>query len=583
MRARCEVWAGTRRGMGPVVGWALGCALVAGASAAGAGAGEPGGPVRVELKDGRTLEGRLVAARPDGTLELELESGSIRARVTIPPGEVARRHGVGPDAGAVEREARAAAARGVEEPGARARALAALAREVEETGAPEAAAALWAEAGAADPALRDETDVAQARALVAAGREVEAEAALTGALERNPKNLAARAVARQLEEAFARRAEELLEPGLAAWAARDPRRALRLLEDAVARLPRRVLDAASERVQAQSGLTLPQVLVDCRLQATCRRCEGAGVVACPASTGNAPTRCRFGYRQTVLRVEEEAGLRFARRDRCGRCDGMGHLGCDDCFGLGLAIGKPTAYEREALLGALEGQLSGLEARAQKLADAGPGLETAEGALRSVAGTELVQLLQGLRGTSRALTKLDPHAAAIGGGDHRRKAQQSGRQLAGVLTALANALFVLGERRYEDAVSSASGRDGQGEAVPAAVRAMRARQAWEAVNQARIYSLEALRLDPSTAGPLGGDLERRVALMEGFLGRTWRTYRLLRAAEEGAGGPRQGDLARKLAAAAGDLGQAAQALSEGEAAGTVELGGRSNGRSRGGAR
>ena len=54
-----------------------------------------------------------------------------------------------------------------------------------------------------------------------------------------------------------------------------------------------------------------------------------------------------------------------------------------------------------------------------------------------------------------------------------------------------------------------------------------------VNQARAYTAEALRLNPASAGLLGGDLRRRQALMDRFLDRTWKTYVALRIAEQQA--------------------------------------------------
>ena len=108
---------------------------------------------------------------------------------------------------------------------------------------------------------------------------------------------------------------------------------------------------------------------------------------------------------------------------------------------------------------------------------------------------------------------------------------SAQRAAAVMTALANALYVGGEQRYEAAVNYDSPLNDDAQLVSPGVRAMQAKQAYEIVRQARNYTLEALQLDPRMAGPTRGDLKRRLHLMDRFLKRSWKTYLALRAAEE----------------------------------------------------
>lgn len=500
------------RGVWPLV---VGCIL---ALASPTQAGEP---VRIELKDGRVFEGRLVSEGADAVV-VEVKSGSIVGQLTIPRRDVKASTGLAKpdDPAASDRAARLAAARAQADPAARAQALLRLAEAEQD---PAAAAPLHAEVAAAAPALADQEEVAAARAWLAAGRLDECEAALGRALSRNPKNAQAAALSRELSAGYAAKADELITPGVKAWSEDDPKRALRLFVRAVEALPKRVLDEASARLQESTGLGLAQLMVDCRMRSACQRCDGAGVVECPAASSAAGTRCQLGRRTTVLRTEVIAGEEVAQKDRCARCEGLGHLTCEECNGFGLALARPTAYEREALAAVLQGELQGVEARVSallpKAEDAGAGE-----AVRSATVTELVTALQRMRGLAGTLAKLDPRAAAIGGGDLRRNERQMSERLSTILNAVSGTLYVLGEKRYEDALS-------EEEEVPAAVRSVRARQAWEIVNQARAYTAEALALSPGGAGLLGGDLKRRLSLMDQFLKRTWRTYVSLRLAED----------------------------------------------------
>lgn len=480
--------------------------------------------VRIELKDGRVFEGRLVSESAEAVV-VEVKSGSIVGQLTIPRRDVKASVGLATpaDPAAADRATRLAAARALADPAARAQALLRLADATQD---PAAAAPLHAEAAAADPALADQEEVAAARAWLAAGRLDECEAALSRALSRNPKNAQAAAMSRELSAGYAAKADELIAPGVKAWSEDDPKRALRLFTKAVEALPTRVLDEASAKLQESTGLGLAQLMVDCRMRSACQRCDGAGVVECPAAASTAGTRCELGRRTTVLRTELIGDAEVAQKDRCARCDGLGHLTCGECDGFGLALARPTAYEREALAAVLQGELAGVEERVSTLLPKAEDQGIAEGA-RSATVTELVTALQRMRGLAGTLAKLDPRAAAIGGGDLRRGQRQMSERLSTILSAVSGTLYVLGEKRYEDAVSHSE------EEVPAAVRSIRARQAWEIVNQARAYTAEALALNPAGAGLLGGDLRRRLSLMDQFLKRTWKTYVALRLAEKRA--------------------------------------------------
>lgn len=515
----------------PCMGGRAAGALLVAALALGARGGESD-PIALELADGRVLRGRIVAESEE-SLQLEVESsGGIRGRIDVPRAQVKATRRPGPDPGAVERNERAAVARAlpVQERG---QALLRLAEEEALRGDPVAAAELYQEAGRAEPALLDQTDVAAARALLAAGQHARAEEAIQRALQRNPKNAQAAAAGREVAAGLEALARELLEPGIAAWSQGDPRRALRLLVRAVEALPARVLDAASTRLQEEAGLSLAQVMIDCRLQAPCEACDGDGVIDCPLGAGNnASTRCKLGMRSSVLRAERFQKVEVARRARCERCDGVGSLACEACEGMGLHLTRPTAYERETWLAALQGELGGLEERVQRLLPrVEQGAQGATGshveAVVTAQLTELLGVLQRVRGYSRALARLDPRAGAIGGGDLRRTAQAAGERMSTLLGTAGGLLYLMGEKRYEDAVNVSR------EAVSPAVRSARARQAWELVNQARAYTAEALRLNPASAGLLGGDLRRRQALMDRFLDRTWKTYVALRIAEQQA--------------------------------------------------
>ncbi len=507
-------------------GCALLAACLAGGPALAGDAGPEAGPIEVRTKDGRVYRGRVLAETAE-VLEIEVASGRIVARVSIPRGEIerARRVDADPRLADIDRQAEEAAS----EPDAsrRARRLAEAARLAASEGFPARAAELYLEAGRAAPEVRDEMDVAAARAHIEAGEEAKAEAVLAMALRRNPKNAAAAAAGRELEAAFGGKADRLLGPALEAYRADQLGRALRLFTVAVEALPAPVLDAASERIRGETGLTVAQMMVDCRLRRPCDGCEGSGVKDCPAATA----RCRLGRVQRFTRVERVGELKFTRWDYCRRCDGLGHVTCEACGGLGLPIGRPTRYEAAELMGALGAWMEDLDARANALVGRVEGSEN-ELAVRSVAATELLSTLKRLHALTEAVAPLHPAAGAVGAGDLRRKARMTAERLASVMTAVANGLYVLGEKRYEEAVSQDVGTETT-TVVPAAVRVARARQAWELVNQARIFIIEALRLDPSAASPVRGDLERRRALVEAFLARAWKTYLVGRAAEQKA--------------------------------------------------
>lgn len=536
-------------------------------SAAGALAQEPDPDlVALELRDGRVLEGRLVG-ETDASLQLEIRSaGGISGRIDIPRAQVVATRHPGADPAAAERNARLASARAIEDPAARAQAILRLADEEAQRGDPSVAAGLYLLAGGEDESLADQTEVAAARAYLAAGQELSAEEAITHALRRNPKNAHAAAAAREVAEAVERRAQELLEPGLAAWGRGDTRGALRLLLRAVEALPARVLDRASARLQEEAGLSLAQVMIDCRLRTPCEACDGVGVIDCPlAGSNNASTRCKLGMRSSVLRPDKIQGVDVARRARCERCDGVGHLACEECDGLGLRLTRPTAYEREAWIDTMQGELEGLQKTADgllpKVEQGAEGAQTSNSeAVVTARLGELLSVLQRVRAYSRSLSRLDPRAGAVGGGDLRRQAKAAGERMATILSTVSGVLYLLGEKRYEDAVRE----DRQ---VPIALRSVRARQAWELVNQARSYTVEALRLNPAGMGLLGGDLLRRQSLMEAFLRRTWRTYASLRIAEENAANDSL--LERALRGALGEgageaLGSTADALTGGSA-------------------
>lgn len=512
-------------------GWAL--ALLVSALGATVRAAPETDEVALELTDGRVLQGRVVS-ETDQAVQLELRgAGGITGRIDVPRARIKATRRPGADPAARERNERLAAAQALADPQARGQALLRLADEEHQRGDPRAAAGLYLQAGQADPALADQTEVAAARAYLAGGEELRAEETIERALARNPKNAQAAAAARDVAAGVARRAEELLEPGIAAWGRGDARGALRLLVRAVEALPQRVLDQASQRLQAESGLSLAQVMIDCRLRTPCEACDGVGVIECPlAGSNNASTRCQRGLRTSVLRPDRIQGVDVARRARCERCDGVGTLGCEECDGLGLKLTRPTPYEREAWIDTLQGELTGLQKTADELlprversAEGAQGAN-AEAAVSARLG-ELMGVLQRVRAYSRSLARLDPRAGAIGGGDLRRRAQAAGERMATLLSTVAGVLYLLGEKRYEDAVT-------EDRSVPLPLRSVRARQAWELVNQARAYTVEALRLNPASAGLLGGDLERRRGLMESFLTRTWRTYALMRIAEEKSG-------------------------------------------------
>ena len=84
--------------------------------------------------------------------------------------------------------------------------------------------------------------------------------------------------------------------------------------------------------------------------------------------------------------------------------------------------------------------------------------------------------------------------------------------------------------------------------------MRARQAWEAVNQARLFTLEALELDPRIAGPTLGDARRRLKLMDRFLRRTWVMYQVMSDAERNPGSNALKDLFGQAKSLAGGQGR-----------------------------
>ncbi|MGE0711561.1 MAG: hypothetical protein AB7N76_29990 [Planctomycetota bacterium] len=499
----------------------------------------------IETRSGQTYQGRVIAEREDAIV-LEVRRGNISAEITIPRAEIKERAARGgPKATTLRLRGAAKRARALEDPRERAQALLKVAADLEQEGDPAEAAPLYLEAGAADRALLDQAEVSAAQAWLSAGRLADAEEVLARALERNPKNSQAQGVARRLEQSLRDKAARCLEPGIRAYMDKNPQRALRLLLDACEALPRRVLDEASAKTKRELGLSVSEIMVDCRLQAICRTCEGSGVLECPAAANNTSTRCRLGRRLRYTKTERVLGQDFSKWERCKACDGRGHLRCKDCDGLGLHLTRPTAFEREDLTRTLQAQLSGLEERAGKLTDKVEKDER-EAAVRSVAATELLGVLQEMRSYARALVDLDPRTGAAPGGDLRRKGQLAARRTAQVMTALANALYVGGEKRYEDAVTTE--KDSH---VPAAVRSVRARQAWEIVNQARMFTLEALELDPSTAGPTRGDMKRRLELMDRFLDRTWKTYLALRAAEEKA--EQEGVIGKILEQAAGSVG------------------------------
>jgi tetratricopeptide (TPR) repeat protein len=478
----------------------------------------------IETKSGQTYKGKIVR-ESKSKIVLEIRRGKISAEITIPRSEIKQRAKEGgPSAAAKRLGTEADRARQISDSQERAQALMAVAANMQRDADPSQAAKVYLEAARADRAVRDEAEVKAAEAYISAGDLPLAEETLTRTLKRNPKHARAKAVARTLNQALETKAKELLEPGLRAYMDRKPRRALRLLLSAAKQLPQRVLEEASVRTKREFGLSVAEVMVDCRLQAACRKCGGDGVLECPAAASNVSTRCRFGRKLRKTRTERVGKLKFDRFDMCKKCNGRGHLRCRKCDGLGLHLTHPTRFEQAELTKTLQKQLGELEGQAGKLSDKVE-KDQREAAVRSVAATELLGVLQEMRSYAKALTKLDPRAGAAGAGDLRRKGKLAAKRTAFLMTGLANALYVAGEKRYEDAVTRNK------DSVPLGVRAVRARQAWEIVNQARMFSLDVLELDPSTANPTKGDMKRRLHLMDRFLKRTWKTYLALQAAEK----------------------------------------------------
>lgn len=423
-----------------------------------------------------------------------------------------------------------------------------LGRWARESGIYEEARASFSAAKAALPGYDDVADLEIAKTWLAAKEFEECKKAIQAILERNPNHEQAKLLLKDLGEDVAEETSADLGKGLELYRDGNPRRALAVFENFVKGHSRGEVDVASKGCEEKTGESLATIMIDCRFRAGCPE-PGCvqGWKRCPRPT------CRSGVQKEYHKVEEGFHGRIVNHPvtehYCETCNGMKYVMCERCGGTGMYLGKPTDYEREELTRVLAFQsqkfLDGMDELVKETKD-----KNAEVSVRAL---DCMNLLASARRARRMLGlagDLAPQSNAPGGKDLQGQIRGLDGLVFNATAGIASAYMTAAEMAYHDAVNQKDGENSESRSLSS--RVVRAREALEAAEQARIFLLYAQSWFPGSVSPAQGDVKDRIALAEQFIGRCRATYARLSGAERKGAGLTDNELYRILQEMSGGL-------------------------------
>ncbi len=397
-----------------------------------------------------------------------------------------------------------------------------LGRWARESGIYDEARAAFAAAKASLPGYDDVADLEVAKTWLAEKKFEDCKNVIEDILSRNPNHEQARLLLRDLGEDVAEETSDSLEKGFTLYRDGNPRRALAVFENFVKAHSDEELSAASKACEEKTGEPLASIMIDCRFRQGCPE-QGCitGWKRCPRPT------CKSGTQKDYHKVVEgwnDKVINHPVTERyCETCNGMKYLMCTKCKGTGMYIGKPTDFERVEMV-----KILGLQS--QKFLDSAMSLmdETKKkDAELSVRGLDCMNMLADARRARHLLEMaavLAPSINAPGGQDAQGKIRGLDGLVFNVITGISSAYISGAEAAYHEAVNQRSGDDGENRSLSS--RVVRAREALECAEQARIFILYALEDCPGSVVPMAGDMKDRLRLAEQFVGRCRATYQKL---------------------------------------------------------
>lgn len=421
-----------------------------------------------------------------------------------------------------------------------------LGRWARESGLFDEARAAFAAAKACLPGYDDVADLEIARTWLAEKEFEKCRNAIQKILERNPNHEQAKLLARDLGEDVAEETSNDLEKALTLYCDGNPRRALAVFENFVKSHSAEELSLASKGSEEKTGEPLASLMIDCRFR---QGCPEPGCITgwkrCPRPT------CKSGVQKDYHKVVEGWNDRVINHPvtsrYCETCNGMKYLMCGKCRGTGIYLGKPTDYEREEMVRILAMQ-------SQKFLDSAMSLveETKDkDAELSVRGLNCMNMLADARRARYLLqmaAMLAPSINAPGGQDAQGKIRGLDALVFNVIGGIASAYLSGAEIAYHEAVNQKSGADGEQRSLSS--RVVRAREALEFAEQARVFILYALEDSPGSVVPMGGDLKDRLRLADQFVARCRATYQRLSELEKKGARISDNDLVKILQEMAG---------------------------------
>ncbi len=401
-----------------------------------------------------------------------------------------------------------------------------LGRWARESGLYEESRAAFTAAKASLPGYDDVADLEIAKTWLAEKKFEDCREVILDILERNPNHEQAKLLARDLGEDVEEETSSDLEKGFEFYRDGSPRRALAIFENVVKARGTEELAAASKACEEKTGEPLASIMIDCRFRQGCPE-HGCitGWKRCPRPT------CKSGvqkeYHKVVEGFHDQVINHPVTEHYCETCNGMKYLMCPKCKGTGMYLGKPTDYEREEMVRILAMQSQKFLDAAKELVD-----ETKDkDAELTVRGLDCMNMLADARRARHLLelaAVLAPSINAPGGQDAQGKIRGLDGLVFNVISGISSAYLSGAEVAYHEAVNQKSGDDGENRSLSS--RVVRAREALECAEQARMFILYALEDCPGSVVPMAGDMKDRLQLAEQFVGRCRATYQRLAAAE-----------------------------------------------------
>ncbi len=375
---------------------------------------------------------------------------------------------------------------------------------------------------AAMPGYDDVADLEIARTWLAAKDHDKCREAIQKILERNPNHEQAKLLARDLGDDVREEASNDMGKGLEFYKDGNARRALGVFENVVRTHSKDELTALSKACEEKTGEPLAAIMIDCRFRQGCP-VSGClqGWTRCPRPT------CQSGMQKEYHKIVEGFGGNIQNHPvtehYCETCNGMKYIMCEKCHGTGMYLGRPTDFEREEMVRVLGLQSQKFLEGAKSLVE-----ETkSKDAEISVRGLDCMNMLADARRARYLLemaAALAPSLNAPGGADAQGQIRGLDGLVFNCIGGIASAYMTAGEEAYHDAVNSKNGDKSDSRSISS--RVVRAREALEAAEQARIFLLYALNDCPGSVVPMAGDLKDRLALTDQFVGRCRATYQKL---------------------------------------------------------